>query len=107
TLELGPGVRARCVHSPGHTPGSTCYLVSGGAGPGALFTGDVLFVGACGRVDLPGSEPREMKRTLLERLAALPEETIVYPGHDYGPRRTSTVAEGGRSNLYLIPANWE
>jgi glyoxylase-like metal-dependent hydrolase (beta-lactamase superfamily II) len=107
-LTLGKGVGARCVHSPGHTPGSTCYLVTDGSGkPGALFTGDVLFVGACGRVDLPGSDPLEMKRTLLERLAALPPETIAYPGHDYGPRPTSTLAEERRSNPYLIKANWQ
>src|SRR5262249_2421083 len=102
TLELGPSVRARCVHSPGHTPGSTCYLVE----DRALFTGDVLFVCACGRVDLPGSEPKEMKRTLLERLAALPPETTVYPGHDYGPRPTSTLADERRTNPYLLPQNW-
>ena len=97
-LELSPDVRARCVHTPGHTPGSTCYLVSN-----HLFTGDVLFVGACGRVDLPGSDPHEMKVTLLERLAALPAETIVYPGHDYGPRPTSTLGEERRTNPYLRP----
>jgi hydroxyacylglutathione hydrolase len=105
-LTLGK-LSARCVHSPGHTPGSTCYLVSDGSGkPGALFTGDVLFVGACGRVDLPGSDPREMKRTLLERLAALPPETIVYPGHDYGPRPMSTLADERRTNPYLRAKNW-
>ena len=102
-LELSPGVRARCVHSPGHTPGSTCYLVN----ESALFTGDVLFVGACGRVDLPGSDPQEMKRTLLERLAVLPEDTIVYPGHDYGTSPTSTLGQQRRTNPYLIPANWD
>jgi len=106
-LELGPGVRARCVHTPGHTPGSTCYLVSGDQEPGSLFTGDVLFVGACGRVDLPSSDPEEMKRTLLERLAALPQDTIVYPGHDYGRRPTTTLADERRTNPYLIAANWE
>jgi glyoxylase-like metal-dependent hydrolase (beta-lactamase superfamily II) len=106
-LELSK-VRARCVHSPGHTPGSTCYLASDGtAAPGALFTGDVLFVGACGRVDLPGSDPQEMKRTLLQRLASLPPETIVYPGHDYGPRPTSTLADERRNNPYLRAENWE
>jgi glyoxylase-like metal-dependent hydrolase (beta-lactamase superfamily II) len=75
--------------------------------PGALFTGDVLFVGACGRVDLPGSDPNEMKRTLLERLAALEPTTIVYPGHDYGPRPTSTLGDERRTNPYLTSANWD
>jgi glyoxylase-like metal-dependent hydrolase (beta-lactamase superfamily II) len=101
-LELGPSVRARCVHSPGHTPGSTCYLVE----KRALFTGDVLFVGACGRVDLPGSDPHQMKLTLLQRLAALPPESVVYPGHDYGPRPTSTLADERRTNPYMKAENW-
>ena len=106
-LQLG-SVSVRCLHAPGHTPGSTCYLVDDG-GPGSLFTGDVLFVGSCGRVDLPGSDPAEMGKTLTERLAALPPETIVYPGHDYGDRPTSTLAEERASNPYLAPgalAEW-
>ena len=94
-LALGD-TRLRCVHTPGHTPGSTCYLVEG-----ALFTGDVLFVGAIGRTDLPGADPEEMDRTLHERLAVLPAETVVYPGHNYGSRRTSTLAEERRTNPYL------
>ena len=94
-LALGD-TRLRCVHTPGHTPGSTCYLVEG-----ALFTGDVLFVGAIGRTDLPGAVPEEMDRTLHERLAVLPAETVVYPGHNYGSRRTSTLAEERRTNPYL------
>jgi glyoxylase-like metal-dependent hydrolase (beta-lactamase superfamily II) len=101
-LRLG-GVRVRCVHTPGHTPGSTCYLVNedGAKRPGTLITGDVLFVGACGRVDLPGSDPREMWITLSERLGVLPAETVVYPGHDYGDRPTSTLAEERRTNAFL------
>lgn len=107
-LELG-AVRARCLHAPGHTAGSTCFVVGdetapAGAAP-ALVAGDVLFVGACGRVDLPGSDPREMYVTLTERLAALPDAAVVYPGHDYGPRPTSTLGEERRSNPYLnIPS---
>ena len=102
------GVSVRCVHTPGHTPGSTCYLVAG-EGAGWLFTGDVLFVGSCGRVDLPGSNPVEMARTLTVRLATLPPGTIVYPGHDYGVRPTSTLGEERASNPYLAPgalAGW-
>lgn len=103
-LELGR-VRARCVHAPGHTPGSTCYLVWDEAAatgtPAGLLSGDVLFVGACGRVDLPGSDPEQMYRTLHERLATLPPDTVLYPGHDYGPRPTSTLADERRTNPYL------
>jgi glyoxylase-like metal-dependent hydrolase (beta-lactamase superfamily II) len=103
-LELD-GVRARCVHAPGHTGGSTCFLVTDAAvppgTPAALLSGDVLFVGACGRTDLPGSDPAEMFRSLTERLAGLPPETVLYPGHDYGSRPTSTLGEERRTNPYL------
>lgn len=84
------------VHTPGHTPGSQCFLVDG-----RLVAGDTLFVQGCGRVDLPGGNPDEMYRTLTQRLARLPETTILYPGHDYGPSSTSTLAEERRNNVYL------
>ena len=108
-LALG-AVRIRWVHTPGHSPGSTCYLVSDPDTPGdrpgsverpALCTGDTLFVGAIGRVDLPGSDPAEMERTLHERLGRLPESTVVFPGHDYGPTPTSTLGQERRTNPYL------
>jgi hydroxyacylglutathione hydrolase len=111
-LELG-AVRARCLHAPGHTGGSTCFLVWEEGAPAdrprTLLSGDVLFVGACGRVDLPGSDPREMYRSLHERLAALPDDTVVYPGHDYGERPASTMGEERRANPYLnfaSPESW-
>ena len=84
------------VHTPGHTPGSQCFLVGN-----RLVSGDTLFVGGCGRVDLPGSDPDEMYRTLTQRLAKLPEDTVLYPGHDYGPTRTSTLAQERASNRYM------
>ncbi len=103
-LELGT-VRARCLYAPGHTGGSTCYLVwdtaAPAAAPKALLAGDVLFVGACGRTDLPGSDAAEMYRSLSVRLAELSPDTILYPGHDYGPRPTSTLGEERRTNPYL------
>ena len=110
TMTLGEAVTITFVHTPGHSPGSTCYLVSDAATPGdrvgsaaqpALITGDTLFVGGCGRVDLPGSDPDEMFRTLTERLAKLPASTVVYPGHDYGPAPTSTLDRERRTNPYL------
>lgn len=104
-------VRARCLHAPGHTGGSTCFLVWEDGAPAdrprTLLSGDVLFVGACGRVDLPGSDPREMYRSLRERLAGLPDDTAVYPGHDYGPRPASTLGEERRANPYLNFASLE
>jgi hydroxyacylglutathione hydrolase len=109
-LELG-AVRARCLHAPGHTGGSTCFLVWDDGAPAdrprTLLSGDVLFVGACGRVDLPGSDPREMYLSLHERLTPLPDDTVVYPGHDYGERPTSTLGEERRTNPYLNFASLE
>ncbi len=95
-------VRVELVHTPGHTPGSQCFLVEG-----RLVSGDTLFVQGCGRVDLPGGDPAEMYRTLTQRLAKLPETTILYPGHHYGPSPTSTLAEERRSNSYLLPRSLE
>ncbi|MFQ5790243.1 MAG: MBL fold metallo-hydrolase [Acidobacteriota bacterium] len=84
------------LHTPGHTPGSQCFLVGN-----RLVSGDTLFVQGCGRVDLPGSDPEEMYRSLTERLAKLPDQVVLYPGHDYADRSTSTLGEERRSNYYL------
>jgi glyoxylase-like metal-dependent hydrolase (beta-lactamase superfamily II) len=108
-LELGP-VRIEFVHTPGHTPGSECFLVTDptlpNGAPGspdapALVSGDTLFVGGCGRVDLPGSDPDEMYRSLTQRLAKLPAGTVLYPGHDYGAAPTATLESERRTNPYL------
>ena len=72
-------MRAEALHTPGHTPGSCCFRVHG-----ALVAGDTLFLQGCGRTDLPGGDPAEMARTLHERIATLPDDTVVYPGHNYG-----------------------
>jgi len=108
-LELG-SVRIEFVHTPGHTPGSQCFLVSDPATPHgrpgsvtapALVAGDTLFVQGCGRVDLPGSDPDEMYRTLTQRLAKLPPTTVLFPGHDYGPTPTSTLERERATNPSL------
>jgi glyoxylase-like metal-dependent hydrolase (beta-lactamase superfamily II) len=83
------------VHTPGHTPGSQCFLVDG-----RLISGDTLFIRSCGRTDLPGSDPMEMYRSLNERLGALPDETVVYPGHNYGGEST-TIGDEKRHNPML------
>ena len=95
TIRVGE-VALTLIHTPGHTPGSQCFLVGN-----RLVSGDTLFVGGCGRVDLPGSDPDEMYRTLTQRLARLPEDTVLYPGHHYGPTPTSTLGEEKRTNQYL------
>ena len=87
------GVRA--LSTPGHTVGGTCFLADG-----FVLTGDVLFVGGCGRTDFPGGDSTSLWRS-LQRLAALPEETRVFPGHDYGPTPTSSIGRELLENRYL------
>jgi len=91
----------RALFTPGHTVGGTCYLADG-----YVVTGDVMFVGGCGRTDFPGGDTAQMWNS-LQRLARLPEETRVYPGHDYGETPTSTIAHESRSNRFLRCATFE
>lgn len=88
-------LQVRCLHTPGHTPGSQCFLVEQ-----SLLTGDTLFVDGCGRVDLPGSHPADMIVS-LKRLAALDPNITLYPGHDYGSAPTATIGDQRRRNPYL------
>jgi glyoxylase-like metal-dependent hydrolase (beta-lactamase superfamily II) len=94
TLDVGR-LRLTFLHTPGHTPGSQCFLVDG-----RLISGDTLFIGACGRTDLPGSDPKEMYYSLTQRLAALPDDTVLLPGHNYGGP-SSTVGQEKRSNPFM------
>jgi hydroxyacylglutathione hydrolase len=82
------------IHTPGHTPGSQCFLVDG-----RLVSGDTLFIRSCGRTDLPGSDPKEMYYSLTQRLAALPDETVVFPGHNYGGASTTIGAEKSQNPM--------
>ncbi len=84
------------LHTPGHTPGSQCFLIGD-----RLVAGDTLFVRGCGRVDLPGGDPEQMYYTLTQRLAKLPASTVLYPGHNYGPTETSTIGAELELNPYL------
>ncbi|MDE3112881.1 MAG: MBL fold metallo-hydrolase [Chloroflexota bacterium] len=76
-LDYLADVRLEALHTPGHTEGSTCYHLPDER---ILFSGDVLFAGNVGRVDLPGGDARQMEASLA-RIADLPPETRVYPGH--------------------------
>ncbi len=94
-IQVG-AISVRCLHTPGHTPGSQCFLVGKN-----LFSGDTLFLEACGRVDLPGSDPERMWWSLNRKLRALEDDVILYPGHHYGARPVSTMGEQKRSNPYM------
>ena len=94
-LPLGE-VSISCLGTPGHTVAGISYLVDG-----RILTGDTLFIGGCGRTDFPGGNPQIMWAS-LQRLARLPEETRVYPGHDYGQTPTSTIGWEVTTNPYLL-----
>jgi hydroxyacylglutathione hydrolase len=85
----------KVLHTPGHIYDCICLL-----GDGKLFTSDTLFVQGCGRVDFAGSEPEKMFDT-LQRLKNLPEDIIVYPGHDYGSTPTSTIGREKKNNQFF------
>jgi hydroxyacylglutathione hydrolase len=94
TLDVGR-LTITFLHTPGHTPGSQCFLVDG-----RLISGDTLFINSCGRTDLPGSDPSEMYYSLTQRLGALPDKTVLYPGHNYGGA-SSTIGEQKRGNPFM------
>jgi hydroxyacylglutathione hydrolase len=94
TLQVGR-LMLEFLHTPGHTPGSQCFLVDG-----RLVSGDTLFIGSCGRTDLPGSDPSEMYYSLTQRLAALPDDTVLLPGHNYGGA-SSTIGAEKRRNAFM------
>ena len=94
TLQVGR-LTLTFMHTPGHTPGSQCFLVDG-----RLVSGDTLFIGSCGRTDLPGSDPSEMYYSLTQRLAALPDDTVLFPGHNYGGS-SSTIGTEKAGNPFM------
>jgi len=89
------------VHTPGHTPGSQCFLVDG-----RLVAGDTLFLEGCGRTDLPGSDPEQMYFS-LQRLASLPDDTIVFPGHRYSAPSSATMGAVREDNYVFRPTSRE
>lgn len=93
-IRFGP-LTMKFIHTPGHTPGACCILIDS-----QLFTGDTLFVGAVGRTDLPGASFPELLES-LRKIIALPADTVVWPGHDYGDQPQSTVGRETRSNPYI------
>ena len=90
------------VHTPGHTPGSQCFLVAD-----RLVSGDTLFLDGCGRTDLPGGDPREMYRSLTDRLAKIPDNTLVFPGHMYSAAGVATMGATRELNYVFKPKTEE
>lgn len=99
-VEVG-SVRVELLHTPGHTPGSQCFLVDG-----MLISGDTLFLEGCGRTDFPGSDPGAMYDS-LSRLGSLPPDTVVYPGHRYSLPSSGTMAAITETNYVYQPRSKE
>ena len=94
-------IEIELVHTPGHTPGSQCFLVDG-----CLVSGDTLFLDGCGRTDLPGSDAEQMYES-LQRLARLPADTVVFPGHKYHPQSSGTLSAVREANYVYKPRTKE
>jgi hydroxyacylglutathione hydrolase len=90
------------IHTPGHTPGSQCFLVDG-----RLVAGDTLFLDGCGRTDLPGGDPEEMYLSLTQRLAQVPDDVVLFPGHLYSEKPSASMAETRSRNIVYRPSSKE
>jgi glyoxylase-like metal-dependent hydrolase (beta-lactamase superfamily II) len=99
-VEVGE-IRIELLHTPGHTPGSQCFLVDR-----RLVSGDTLFLEGCGRTDFPGSDPGQMYES-LQRLATLPDDVIVFPGHRYSLPSSATMEAVKDMNFVYKPRSRE
>lgn len=95
TIKVG-AIEIECIWTPGHTPGGHCLKYKN-----VLITGDTLFIDGCGRCDLPGGNPKKMYDTLYGIILKMPDETILYTGHNYGPAPFTTLGAQKKTNPYL------
>jgi glyoxylase-like metal-dependent hydrolase (beta-lactamase superfamily II) len=97
-IQVG-AISIKVIYTPGHTPDGICLLVDGKI----LLTGDTLFVGECGRTDLPGGDPKSLYASFFDKLLKLDDAVVVYPGHDYGAKPSSTIGDERKYNYVLQP----
>src|SRR6516165_8856877 len=90
------------VHTPGHTPGSQCFLVNG-----CLVSGDTLFLDGCGRTDLPGGDPEQLYDSITRTLSRVPDEAILFPGHQYSVASSALMGETRKMNVVFKPKSLE
>ena len=98
-LSVG-SVAIELIHTPGHTPGSQCFLVDG-----RLVAGDTLFLEGCGRMDLPGADAGQMYESLTQRLAKVPDDAVLYPGHRYSVESSATMGVTRERNVVFRPTD--
>jgi glyoxylase-like metal-dependent hydrolase (beta-lactamase superfamily II) len=96
------GIDVELIHTPGHTPGSQCFYVDN-----CLVAGDTLFLDGCGRTDLPGGDPMALYESLTQRLAKVPDEAVLFPGHLYSPDPHRSMGETRRTNVVFKPRTAE
>ena len=101
TVTVGD-VPIELIHTPGHTPGSQCFLVDG-----RLVSGDTLFLEGCGRTDLPGGDARELYFSLTQRLAKVPDDAVLFPGHQYSADPSAPLGDTRRMNFVFRPQSVE
>ena len=82
------GISLKVLHTPGHTDDSCCFVMDD-----RVFTGDTLFIRGTGRTDFQNGDPAQLYHSIFDKLLSLPDETVIYPGHDYNNRRVSTIRE--------------
>jgi glyoxylase-like metal-dependent hydrolase (beta-lactamase superfamily II) len=92
-------VRIELIHTPGHTPGSQCFLVDGRY----LVSGDTLFLEGCGRTDLPGGDAAQLYESLTTRLAKVPDDAVLFPGHLYSAEPSASMGETRQLNFVFKP----
>jgi glyoxylase-like metal-dependent hydrolase (beta-lactamase superfamily II) len=90
------------IHTPGHTPGSQCFFVDG-----RLVSGDTLFLEGCGRMDLPGADPAAMYESLTQKLAKIPDDAVLFPGHQYSMDPSASMGETRQMNYVFRPKTAE
>ena len=95
-------IEIELIHTPGHTPGSQCFLVEN-----RLVAGDTLFLEGCGRTDLPGGDPAALYHSLHHRLSKVPDEATLFPGHLYSPEPMALMGQTRQQNYVFLPRSEE
>lgn len=101
SIDVG-AISIELLHTPGHTPGSQSFLVDN-----RLVAGDTLFLQGCGRTDLPGGDPAKLYESLTTVLARVPDDAVLYPGHQYSAAPSATMGETRSHNMVFKPKTAE
>lgn len=100
-IDVG-AIEIELLHTPGHTPGSQSFLVDN-----RLVAGDTLFLQGCGRTDLPGGNPAQLYESLTKVLSQVPDDAVLFPGHQYSPAPSATMGETRAQNMVFAPKTAE